>query len=479
MDTLTISLDGSSDNEVYNIAPLSDAELAKTYRFSISFFNHRDPGHRETVGNLSITHCIFELVTNGPSDGKESGSSESTITANSVTKCNATPENNDAPKRTGFALATNKSVPNSKTYIVGHPENEAAHNICSKGKLLGDRKLVVVSSQPLSFNASKQSLLHGNTYMHARQHRLTNFRPELSYVAGLNAIWECHLALSKRKRSYDSTAAALIEVGISSWHALFYSATLLSDNNPSTPFDNVDIYSIVHRKERPEIEKGCSLDARYHHLRLSSKSKAAFKLKTTFKINHCENHTLAPLPMYNIFSAGLALPNIFDVHRDLPLDDSTIEATERHNSLNRVSKSSTADAPDEAEAEVKQEGNGTMNEVVWGSDHVVGLRDEVSGVVTFRHEHSGEQSRGILRGQIVREGYRSGFVVVSETEGNKRTLAVRDHNLLHGIYNEDAEEEGEERIPVILPLVGKDMHATFQLTCSENGDKIEASPLGD
>ncbi|RMX78488.1 hypothetical protein D0869_09045 [Hortaea werneckii] len=272
---------------------------------------------------------------------------------------------------------------------------------------------------------------------------------------------------------------ALIEEGISSWHALLYSATLLSDNNPSTPFDNVDIYSIVHGKERPEIEEGCSLDARYHHLRPSSKSKAAFKSKTTFKINHCENYTLAPLPMYNIFSVGLALPNIFDVHRDLPLDDSTTEATERHNSLNRVPKSSAADASDEAEAEVKQEGDGTMNEVVWGSDHVIGLRDEVSGAVPFRHEHSGEQFRGIPRGQIVREGYRSGFVVVSETEGNKRSLAVRDHNLLHLIYNEDADKEGEERIPVILPLVGKDMHAIFQLTCSENGDEIEASPLGD
>ncbi|KAI7155048.1 hypothetical protein KC349_g7243 [Hortaea werneckii] len=479
METLTISLDGSSDNEVYTIAPLSDAELAKTYKFAISLFNRRDPGHRETVGNLSITHRIFELVTDGPCDGKESGSSESTITTNSVTKCNATPENNDAPKRTGFALATNKSVPNGKTYIVQHPDNEAAHNICSKGKLLGDRKLVLVSSQPLSFNVSEQSLLHENEYMRVKQHLLTNFRPELSYVDGVNAIWECHLALSKRRGSYDSTAAALIEEGISSWHALFYSATLLSDNNSSTPFDNVDIYSIVHRKERPEIEEGCSLDARYHHLRLSSRSKAAFKSETRFKINHAKSYTLAPLPMYNIFSVGLALPNIFDVHRDLPLDDSTIEATERHNSFNRVPKTSAADAPDEAEAEVEQETDKTMKEVVWGSDSVIALRDEVCGIVTFRHERSREKFRGIPRGQIVREGFRSGFVVVSETEGAKRTLAVRDHNLLHCIYNEDAEEEGEDRIPVILPLVGKDMHAIFQLTCSENGDEIEASPLGD
>ena len=52
--------------------------------------------------------------------------------------------------------------------------------------------------------------------MRVKQHLLTDFRPELSYVAGLNAIWECHLALSKVNRSYDSTAAALIEEGISS-----------------------------------------------------------------------------------------------------------------------------------------------------------------------------------------------------------------------------------------------------------------------
>ena len=201
--------------------------------------------------------------------------------------------------------------------------------------------------------------------------------------------------------------------------------------------------------------------------------------KTMFEINHAKRYTLAPLPKYNIFSVGLARPNIFDVHRDLPLDDSTFEATERHNSLIRVPKRSTADPPNEAEAEGEHKIDETMREVVWGSDHVIGLRDEVSGVVTFRQVHSGEEYRGIPRGQIVREGYRSGFVVVSETEGNKRTLAVRDHNLLHVIYNEDAEEEGVEMIPVILPLVGKDMHAIFQLTCSEDGGEIEASPLGD
>ncbi|KAI6823044.1 hypothetical protein KC332_g8847 [Hortaea werneckii] len=393
--------------------------------------------------------------------------------------CKATPEDKNAPKTTGFALATNKNVANGKTYIVGDPENGAARNTCSKHKVLGDRELALVSSQPLSFNDSEQSLFRENKHMHASQHILAVFRPELPYVDGLNATYECHLALSHRKRGYDSTAAALIEEGISSWHALFYSATLCSDNNPSTPFDNVDIYSIVHRKEKPEIEEGCSLDARYHHLRLASRSKAAFRSETRFKINHAKSYTLASLPMYNIFSVGLALPNLFDVHRDLPLDDSTIEATERHDLLKRAPKVPAADAPVEAEAEVKQESDGTMNEVVWGSDHVIGLRDEVSGVVTFRHEHSAEIYRGIPRAQIVRQGYRLGFVVVSETEGNKRTLAVRDHNLLHAIYNEAAGEEGEEFIPVILPLVGKDMHAIFEPTCSENGDGIVASPLGD
>ena len=83
-----------------------------------------------------------------------------------------------------------------------------------------------------------------------------------------------------------------------------------------------------------------------------------------FKINHAKSYTLAPLPMYNIFSVGLALPKIFDVHRDLPLDDSTIETTKRHCSLNRVPKIPAANAPGEAEAEVKQESDGIMNEVV-------------------------------------------------------------------------------------------------------------------
>ncbi|KAI7612775.1 hypothetical protein KC346_g7651, partial [Hortaea werneckii] len=235
METLTISLDGSSDIEVYNIAPLSDAELSKTYRFSISFLKGGNGTNwEETVGNLSITHRLLELATDEPRGGKESGSSKSIIIADPATRFKATPENNDAPKGNASFLANNEDIPNCKTYIVGDPENGAARNVCSKDKVLGDGKFVLVSSQPLSFDVSEQSLLNVNKYMHASQHRLTMFRPELSYVAGLNAIWECRLALSDLKLSYDwsdnaidPVAAALIEKGISSWNALFYSATQL------------------------------------------------------------------------------------------------------------------------------------------------------------------------------------------------------------------------------------------------------------
>lgn len=490
METFSINLSGSSIHEVYNIVPLSDNELAKTYRFSISFRSECDGIRREeTVSNLSITHRIFELATIGPSGRNESASGTSTITADPAAlpaSLKAPPKDDEEPQKTGFVLASNISASDDKTYILWDPENEIARNIRSKDKVLGDRKLVLISSQPLSLNVSKQSISSRNKHMHAKRYRLTGFRPELSYVAGLNAIWECRLALSNLKLSYDwsdnaidPVAAALIEKGISSWNALFYSATQLCDNNPSTPFDNVDIYSIVNRKEKLEGVMGCSTDARHYHLRLAFRSMAAFQSETTFRINHCKNYTLAPLPMYSIFSTGEALPNVFVVHRELQLDDSTIEATTLHEPLGKIPTVLGGDAPDEAEAEVEHEIDETMNEVVWGSDHVTGLRDEVSGVATFRHERSAEIYRGIPRAQIVREGYRSGFVVVSETEGNKRTLAVRDHNLLHAIYNEAAEEEGEEFIPVILPLVGRDMHAIFGLTCSENGDGIVASPLGD
>ncbi|KAI7225104.1 hypothetical protein KC343_g8205 [Hortaea werneckii] len=206
---------------------------------------------------------------------------------------------------------------------------------------------------------------------------------------------------------------------------------------------------------------------------------AAFESQTTFRINHCKGYTLAPLPMYSIFSTGEALPNVFVVHHELQLDDSTIEATALHEPSGKIPTGLGGDAPNEAEAEVEHEIDETMNEVVWGSDSVIGLRVEISGIITFRHERSGEEIQGIPRGQIVREGCRSGFVLVSETVGKKRTLAVRDHNLLHDIYNEDVEVDGEEMIPVILPLVGRDMHAIFELTCSENRDGIVASPLGD
>lgn len=120
-----------------------------------------------------------------------------------------------------------------------------------------------------------------------------------------------------------------------------------------------------------------------------------------------------------------------------------------------------------------------LQEVVWGSDFAVGLSDNEPGVITFCLERSGEVFQAIPRAQIVQRGCRSGFVLMSEVE-KSRTLAVRDHNLLHKIYNDgNTDEDAEEMVPVIQPLVGNDMHAIFQLICSENGDEIEASPLGD
>ncbi|RMZ20817.1 hypothetical protein D0859_15178 [Hortaea werneckii] len=374
---------------------------------------------------------------------------------------------------------------NDKTYILWDPKKVAASNVRSKDKVLCDRKLVLISSQPLSLNVSKQSIPSRNKHMHTKQYRLTGFRPALSYVAGLNAIWECRLALKDLKLSYDWSdnaidpiAAALIGAGISSWHALFYSATKLCDNNPSTPFDNVDIYSIVDRKEKPEGVIGCSTDALHYHLRLNSRSMAAFESKTTFKINHCKNYNLAPLPMYSIFSTEETHPNVFVVHRELQLDDSTIGATACHEPLGNIPNVSGGGASNGTQAETEHEIDETMNEVVWGSDSVIGLRDEINGIITFRHERSGEGFQGIPRGQIVREGYRSGFILVSETVGKERTLAVRDHSLLYDIYNENIEDEGVEMIPAFLPLVGSDMYAIFELTCSEDGDGIVAFSSG-
>lgn len=121
----------------------------------------------------------------------------------------------------GFVLASNISTSNGKTYILRDPENGAACNVRSKDRVLGDPNLVSISSQSLSFDVSKQHIAYGNEHMRVKQHQLASFRPELSYVDGLNAIWECHLALSKRKRSCDSIAAALIEEGVSLRHSSF------------------------------------------------------------------------------------------------------------------------------------------------------------------------------------------------------------------------------------------------------------------
>ncbi|RMY54020.1 hypothetical protein D0865_04950 [Hortaea werneckii] len=490
METLTISLDGSSDNEIYNIAPLLDAELAKTYRFSISFLIDCDGTCRvETVTNLSITHRIFELATDGPSGEEESGSSKYAITADSAaspTRCKPPPGNNYVPKSLPLVLASNTESSDGKAYILSDPDDEEAGNMCIQGTMLGRRDLVFVFASE-ELETQEDRVCHfassGKKHIYARQHRLTKFKPELPYGDGLNVTYECHRTLMSQRLTYDwpdgtsPMFSALVRNGATPWHAHYYRAIRSSSDRPLAPFTNTDIYSIIRREEKSEEKLNCSLHARQYHLRLASKSIHTFRSNTEFKIKgHTETYTLAPLPTYSIFSIGVSSPSrICDVDRDID----TLEATKYHESSNEELDDSETTAHNDAEADPEQETNDMLQEVVWGSDFAVGLSDNEPGVITFCLERSGEVFQAIPRAQIVQRGCRSGFVLMSEVE-KSRTLAVRDHNLLHKIYNDgNTDEDAEEMVPVIQPLVGNDMHAIFQLICSENGDEIEASPLGD
>ncbi|RMY83773.1 hypothetical protein D0862_11606 [Hortaea werneckii] len=372
----------------------------------------------------------------------------------------------------------NTESSDGKTYILRDPDDEEAGIVCIEGTMLGRRDLVFVFASK-ELERQGNGVCHfassGKKHIYAGQHRLTKFKPGLSYGDELNVTYECYRTLVSQRLPYDwldgidPMFSALVRNGATPWHAHYYCAIGFSSDETSTPFTNTDIYSIIRREEKSEEELDCSLHARQYHLRLASESIYAFRSNTEFKIKgHTETYTLAPLP------------RICDVDRDIELDCSTLEATKYHESSNEELNDSETTALNNAEADPEQETDDMLQEVVWGSDFAVGLSDNETGVITFCHERSGEVFQAIPRAQIVRHGCRSGFVLMSEVDKKSRTLAVRDHSLPYDIYNDDnTDEDAEERVPVIQPLVGNDMHAIFQLTCSENGDEIEASPSGD
>ncbi|KAI7164760.1 hypothetical protein KC349_g436 [Hortaea werneckii] len=107
-------------------------------------------------------------------------------------------------------------------------------------------------------------------------------------------------------------------------------------------------------------------------------------------------------------------------------------------------------------------------------DCVDGIEDDSCGLVKFKHRGSGNTFEGVPRGQLVREGKYTGFVVITEVAEKRRTLAIRDHDLLQEYAPNCARSYPSP--PKIVPLVGHQLDAIFELAYSRGGE-IEAFPM--
>ncbi|KAI6826284.1 hypothetical protein KC367_g3544 [Hortaea werneckii] len=202
----------------------------------------------------------------------------------------------------------------------------------------------------------------------------------------------------------------------------------------------------------------------HYHQRKAAEREETFKANTDFKIKgHQDIYSIEPLPTYRVFSPR-HLSEICIVHAAVELDDTT----------RRVS----GQDPERDEAS-----DWPFRKVEWIVDSVRGIKDEFDGLIEFQHEGTGKKFHGVPRGQLVREGYPTGFVIISSTveEGRKeeeeeeekpRTLAVRDHHLLWHNHDDDRSgEKGDEyETPALLPLIEDERDAIFELKSSEKGD---------
>ncbi|KAI7550475.1 hypothetical protein KC331_g3154 [Hortaea werneckii] len=130
-----------------------------------------------------------------------------------------------------------------------------------------------------------------------------------------------------------------------------------------------------------------------------------------------------------------------------------------------------SDYYDSDSEEGSQENDENFALVEWAPDCVDGIENDCCGLVKFKHRGSGSTFEGVPRGQLVREGKYTGFVVITEVGEKRRTLAVRDHDLLQEYAHNCARPHPSP--PKIVPLVGNQMDATFELAYSRGGE-IEA-----
>ncbi|KAI6897237.1 hypothetical protein KC318_g792 [Hortaea werneckii] len=133
-----------------------------------------------------------------------------------------------------------------------------------------------------------------------------------------------------------------------------------------------------------------------------------------------------------------------------------------------------SDYYDDDSEEESQESDENFAMVEWTPDCVDGIEDDSFGLVKFKHRGSGSTFEGVPRGQLVCEGKYTGFVVITEVAEKRRTLAIRDHDLLQEYAPNCARPHPSP--PKIVPLVGHQLDAIFELAYSRGGE-IEAFPM--
>ncbi|KAI7200738.1 hypothetical protein KC316_g3913 [Hortaea werneckii] len=133
-----------------------------------------------------------------------------------------------------------------------------------------------------------------------------------------------------------------------------------------------------------------------------------------------------------------------------------------------------SDYYDDDSEEESQESDENFAIVEWTPDCNDGFDDDSFGLFKFKHRGSGSTFEGVPRGQLVREGKCTGFVVITEVAEKRRTLAIRDHDLLQEYAPNCARPHPSP--PKIVPLVGHQLDAIFELAYSRGGE-IEAFPM--
>ncbi|KAI7206709.1 hypothetical protein KC343_g7415 [Hortaea werneckii] len=443
----------SLDKHQCRLGQLDDHEPATAATFSVSYYD--DDNSRVTINDLVVTHRIYCDATAGQHQ-------ESTPGNNAVT---GSGPSSKPLQYTGLMLAESKAGPKEEKYIMIDPEDEDGGGR-SGGKKLHGHQITFATCRWNNTNGPHSS---GKNVLHATPIRITELLITLPDEEALEAVYRSDMAIRSSEDAFDAAKnmrlfSLLTQGGVPKLQAQY----VLSYRDPwavsSQVLGDVNIHTMLAYDGTARARSHSRAEVLHYHMRHAAEQTETFKSDTNFKIKgHADTYSLDPLPTFRIFSPR-HLSKICLVHVAVELDDTT----------RRVS----------GQDPEGDEGSGSIvQKVEWGVDSVRGLKDDRDGLIEFQHEGTGKEFRGIPRAQLVREGYPTGFVIISSTveEGKEdmepRTLAVRDHYLLWHNHNDDRSgEEGDEyETPAILPLTEDEMDAIFELESSAKGDgEIEA-----